>query len=63
MGALYAAETTDAAEEKNNDDQVMVIVGGKIEQSLGDIASSVSVMTLEDIDDQAVSNMSDLFSI
>lgn len=38
-----------------------VSVGARIEQDLGDVVSSVSVMTSEDIKEQVVSDMSDLF--
>jgi len=54
---VYSAENTD----KSNKDQIIVIVGAKIEQDLDDVAGSVSVMTEEQMQEQAVSDMSDLF--
>ncbi len=56
---LSAAEEQE--DEKKNDDQVLVVVGAKIKQELDDVAGSVSVMTDEQIQKQAVSDMSDLF--
>ena len=39
----------------------MVVVGSRVEQSINDVAGSVSVMTSEDITKQMVSDMSQLF--
>ncbi len=58
---INAAEATDNSEDKENNDSVIVIVGSKIEQDLDDVAGSVSVMSEEQIQQQAVSDMSDLF--
>jgi hemoglobin/transferrin/lactoferrin receptor protein len=58
-----SAQAADQDEEKARPKvlEQTVVVGGRIEQELGDIAGSVSVMSTEEIRTQAVSNMSDLF--
>src|SRR5690625_2392743 len=53
-------------EEDNNDEEghelgTVVVVGGRVEQSIEDVAGSISVMTSDDIDNEMVTNMSQLF--
>ena len=75
--ALFALSTSVAFAQDDNetdDDSVVVIleeeaaelgtivvVGSRVEQNLEDIAGSVSVMTSKDIDEQMVTDMSQLF--
>ncbi len=54
-------ETDEETEGEAVELDTVVVVGGRIEQSLDDIAGSVSVMTAEDIDGQMVTDMSQLF--
>ena len=54
------ADTEEAAEEAVELDR-MVVVGGRVEQSIEDVAGSVSVMTGEDIENEMISDMSQLF--
>ena len=39
----------------------VVVVGGRVEQSIEDVAGSISLMTGEDIENEMVSDMSQLF--
>jgi hemoglobin/transferrin/lactoferrin receptor protein len=70
--ALFAMSTSIAFAQDNNDDEEateeesvelspVVVVGSRVEQNIEDIAGSISVMTSKDIDDQMVTNMSQLF--
>lgn len=68
--ALLAMSTSVALAQDNNEEateeeavelEPVVVVGGRVEQNLEDIAGSVSVMTSEDIDEQMVTDMSQLF--
>lgn len=70
--ALFALSTSVAfaqdsndSEEATEDESVelspVVVVGSRVEQSIEDIAGSVSVMTSKDIDDEMITDMSQLF--
>ena len=63
--SMSAAMAQDSDEEGTEEEAVeldpVVVVGGRIEQNLEDIAGSVSVMTSKDIDEQMVTDMSQLF--
>ena len=68
--ALLALSTSVTLAQDNNEEgteeealelDTVVVVGGRVEQNLEDIAGSVSVMTSEDIDGQMVTDMSQLF--
>ena len=56
---------TDEADETSVEESLeldpVVVVGGRVEQNLSDIAGSVSVMTSKDINEQMVTDMSQLF--
>jgi hemoglobin/transferrin/lactoferrin receptor protein len=54
-------ETEEAAEEEALELDTVVVVGGRVEQNIEDVVGSVSVMTGKDINDQMVSDMSQLF--
>ncbi|MFC1775730.1 TonB-dependent hemoglobin/transferrin/lactoferrin family receptor [Pseudomonadota bacterium] len=54
-------ETDEETEGEVVELDTIVVVGGRIEQSLDDIAGSVSVMTSKDINEQMVTDMSQLF--
>lgn len=56
-----AQESDDADAEESVELEPVVVVGGRIEQKITDIAGSVSVMTSKDINDQMVTDMSQLF--
>ncbi|MCW8925190.1 MAG: TonB-dependent hemoglobin/transferrin/lactoferrin family receptor [Xanthomonadales bacterium] len=55
----------DAADEGAEEEAVeldkVVVVGGRVEQNIEDVAGSISVMTGEDIENEMVSDMSQLF--
>ena len=55
----------DTAEEGVEEEAVeldrVVVVGGRVEQNIEDVAGSISVMTGEDIENEMVSDMSQLF--
>lgn len=63
--SVALAQNDDNALEETDTDvseqDTMVVVGGRVEQSINDVAGSVSVMTGEDIVNQMVSDMSQLF--
>jgi len=68
MSPLASANTVDeykfndaAVEGTAQDLEVIVISGTRTEKALKDVAGSISVITQEDIDKQAVSDMSQLF--
>jgi hemoglobin/transferrin/lactoferrin receptor protein len=54
-------ETDEETEGEAVELDTVVVVGGRVEQNLEDIAGSISVMTSEDIDEQMVTDMSQLF--
>jgi hemoglobin/transferrin/lactoferrin receptor protein len=59
-----AQDSNDVDEEAEDEKVVLdtiVVVGGRTEQNIEDVAGSVSVMTSEDIADEMVSDMSQLF--
>jgi len=62
MSAALAQDSNEAGtKEKAVKLDTVVVVGGRVEQNLEDIAGSVSVMTSKDIDEQMVTDMSQLF--
>jgi len=62
MSAAFAQDSNEeGTEEEAVELEPVVVVGGRVEQNLSDIAGSVSVMTSEDIDEQMVTDMSQLF--
>ncbi len=66
LGASCALAQNVENDLEDNDSDIaeqdtMVVVGGRIEQSISDVAGSVSVMTEEDIVNQMVSDMAQLF--
>lgn len=53
-------------EDENNEEEghelgTVVVVGGRVEQSIEDVAGSISVMSSDDIEGEMVTNMSQLF--
>jgi hemoglobin/transferrin/lactoferrin receptor protein len=71
VAALFALSTSavlaqDAATEEATEEEAVeldrvVVVGGRVEQNIEDVVGSVSVMTGEDIENEMVSDMSQLF--
>jgi len=59
--ALAQDDTEEGAEEEAVELDTVVVVGGRVEQNIEDVAGSISVMTSEDIDEQMVTDMSQLF--
>ncbi|MGD9020575.1 MAG: TonB-dependent receptor plug domain-containing protein, partial [Lysobacterales bacterium] len=55
------ADTEEATGEEAVELDRVVVVGGRVEQNIEDVAGSVSVMTGEDIENEMVSDMSQLF--
>ncbi len=56
LDAIFEGSDMEAAEQ-----ETMVVVGARVEQSINDVAGSVSVMTDEDIAKQMISDMAQLF--
>ena len=54
-------QTDEETDEESADLGKIVVVGSRVEQNIEDIAGSVSVMTSEDINEQMVTDMSQLF--
>ena len=54
-------EPDDEAEEESAKLGKIVVVGSRVEQSIEDVAGSISVMTSKEIDEQMVTDMSQLF--
>lgn len=60
--AVLAQDVSEeGAEEEAVELDKVVVVGGRVEQSIEDVAGSISVMTSEDIENEMVSDMSQLF--
>ncbi len=59
------AQESDEVDEAHGEEEpelgTVVVVGSRVEQSIEDVAGAVSVMTSEDIEDEMVTNMSQLF--
>lgn len=58
---LAQDNTEEGAEEEAVELEPVVVVGGRVEQNISDVVGSVSVMTSEDIENEMVSDMSQLF--
>jgi len=58
---LAQDNTEDAAEEEAVELEPVVVVGGRVEQNISDVVGSVSVMTSKNIEEQMVTDMSQLF--
>jgi hemoglobin/transferrin/lactoferrin receptor protein len=59
--SVALAQDSNDTDEESVELEPVVVVGGRVEQNLSDIAGSVSVMTSKDIEDEMISDMSQLF--
>lgn len=59
--AQESDESEDAHGEEDSELGTVVVVGSRVEQSIEDVAGAVSVMTSDNIEDEMVTNMSQLF--
>src|SRR5690625_1525023 len=72
VSMLFALTSSMAIAQNSNDEDetndqeghelgTVVVVGGRVEQSIEDVAGSISVMSSDDIEGEMVTNMSQLF--
>ena len=60
-GGAVASYAEEAETLTQPDHEVILVSGRRIDQTLDDVAGSISVVTQEDIERQLVTNMSELF--